>query len=239
MIDLHCHILPDIDDGPRTIDESVAMAKVAAEDGITTIVATPHLNERPYDPAEIDSRVTRLNEVLDRQNIPLSILPGADVSALFRPKQLEGFTINHGPYILLEFPHTHIPHNAGEILFRFQVKGYRPVITHPERNGTVVAKPSALEKILTEGIAVQITAGSLLGTFGRRVKKAAEHLLHSGLVQVIASDAHDLHHRKPGLSKAVAAASKIVGPEVARAMVCDTPGKMLFGMDFEYKKQNF
>lgn len=231
MIDLHCHILPDIDDGPKTFDESVAMARLAAEDGIAAIVATPHVNEKIYDPGEISRRVSWLNHLLRKEKIPVSIMAGADVSVIFKPEQVSQFTINDTEYILVEFPHTHLPRHAGEILEQFVEQGLKPIITHPERNPTISAKPQVLLELLGEYRYVQITAGSLTGDFGIDAKQCAEHLLRAGVVDVIATDAHSTGHRKPLLSQGSLAAAAIVGQDAARRMVFGTPMKIISGMD--------
>jgi len=230
MIDIHCHILPDIDDGPRTFEESVAMARMAAADGITGIVATPHLNEKLYNPNEISRRVSWLNHLLRIEKIPVSIMRGADVSVLFKPGQIEGFTINDTKYILVEFPHTHLPKNSNEILFQFVVNGYKPIITHPERNPSISANPNLLIQLLVNNMYVQITAGSLTGEFGKDAQQCAEHLLRVGVVDVIATDAHSIGHRQPRLSEGMQAAAKIVGMERAKQMVIGNPTKIISGM---------
>jgi protein-tyrosine phosphatase len=231
MIDIHCHILPDIDDGPKTFDQSVAMARMAAEDGIAAIVATPHLNERLYDPNEISRRVYWLNHLLRINKVPVSILRGADVSVLFRPKQLEGFTINDTRYILVEFPPTRLPRSAAEILLQFVVNGLKPIITHPERNPSISANPHLLPQLLGDNMYVQITSGSLTGEFGKDAQKCAEHLLRAGVVDVIATDAHSTTYRKPRLSSGFQAAADIIGLESAKRMVFGNPMKIISGLD--------
>ena len=231
MIDIHCHILPDIDDGPKTFDESVAMAKMAAEDGIAAIVATPHLNEKLYDPVEISRRVHWLNHLLRKAKIPVTILQGADVSVVFRPQQVQGFTINDTEYILIEFPHTHLPWNAREIVGNFVTNGYKPIITHPERNPSISAKPQALLDVLMDSCYVQVTAGSLTGEFGKTAQECAVHLLRAGVVDVLATDAHSTTYRKPGLSAGVKAATGIVGADAAQQMAFGTPAKVIAGLD--------
>lgn len=231
MVDIHCHILPDIDDGPKTFEESVAMAKIAAEDGIAAIVATPHLNEKLYDPIEISRRASWLNHLLRTHHIPVSILNGADVSVVFKPHQVHGFTINDTDYILVEFPHTHLPRHADEILLQFVVEGYKPIITHPERNPSISGNPALLAQLLGPNIYVQITAGSVTGEFGKDAKACAEYLLQAGMVDVIATDAHSTTYRKPRLNVGMEAAAKIVGTEAAKKMVFGNPMKIICGLD--------
>jgi protein-tyrosine phosphatase len=232
MIDIHCHILPDIDDGPKNFDESMAMVRMAAADGITAIVATPHVNNILYSSAEISRRVSWLNHLLRTENIPLIIMPGGDVSVLFGPEQVKGFTLNDTSYLLLEFPHAHLPGNAGEILGEFLVNGYKPIITHPERNPSVIADPKVLLELLRdkEQCYVQITAGSLTGEFGKEAQQCAQHLLRTGVVDVIATGAHSCTNRKPQLSPGVTAAAEIIGAEAAQRMVFGTPAKIIAGL---------
>jgi len=230
MIDIHCHILPDIDDGPNNFDESMAMARMAAADGIAGIVATPHLNEKMYDPVEISRRVSWLNHLLRQEKIPLSIMRGADVSVVFRPTELQGFTINDTEYILVEFPCTHLPKNSKDILFDFTVNGYKPIITHPERNPSISGNPKLLLDLLGEDIYVQVTAGSLTCEFGKGAQQCAQHLLRAGVVDVIATDAHSSTWRKPQLSAGMKAAAEIVGVDAAQRMVFGTPAKIISGL---------
>jgi len=232
MIDIHCHILPDIDDGASSFDESVAMARIAAADGIAAIVATPHLNDTLYNPVEISRRVSWLNHLLRLENIPVTIMPGCEVSVLFGAEQAKGFTLNDTSYILLEFQRTHISRNVGDILNQFVNKGFKPIITHPERNPSVVASPNVLLDALKERehCYVQITAGSLTGEFGREVQQCSHYLLRSGVVDVIATDAHSSNNRKPVLSNGVKVAAEIVGAEAAQRMVFGTPAKIISGL---------
>jgi protein-tyrosine phosphatase len=230
MIDLHCHILPDIDDGPKTLNESMAMARMAAADGIAVIVATPHVNEKLYDPVEITRRVSLLNLQLRKEDIPLTIMPGADVSVVFKPAQVQGFTINDTEYILVEFPHSHLPATAKDILSQFVGHGYKPIITHPERNPSISANPELLLNLSGENIYVQVTAGSLTGEFGKKAQQCAQYLLRAGVVDVIATDAHSAKYRKPILSKGMQAAAEIVGLPEAQRMVFGTPVKIISGL---------
>ena len=232
MIDLHCHILPEIDDGPKTFEESLAMTRLAVADGIHVIVATPHLNENIYDPSEISRRISWLNHLLRKEKIPITIMPGAHVSARFRPDQVQGFTINDTEYILVEFDNTHLPKNVDEILAQFVISGYRPIITHPERNPTIIASPQLLLDLLDKNIHVQVTAGSLTGDFGIEAQQCAQYLLRAGVVDVIATDAHSISHHKPLLSLGVKAAAEIIGSEVAQRMVFSTPAKIISGLSF-------
>ncbi len=229
MIDIHCHILPEIDDGPQDFATAVEMAKIAADDGITTIVASPHIKHTIHSPSLILQYVTELNNQLIRENIPLQILPGADVYALLDPASLRPYTVNNTQYILIEFPYDYLPRNAKEIIFRFMVNGLQPIINHPERNPSVIQNPALLEELLQSNVSVQITADSLTGDFGPDKHHCAAYLLSRGLVDFIATDAHSSVHRRPVLSKAFREAEKIVGPDRATMLVRSNPEAAITG----------
>ncbi|MCJ7603799.1 MAG: hypothetical protein MUO63_20165 [Desulfobulbaceae bacterium] len=229
MIDLHCHILPGIDDGARDGKEALRMARVAADDGITHIVATPHVRETLHPVGFLKKCVARLNSILQKKNVPVEILFGADAYALLAPEKLKGYTINNTRYILIEFPYTHIPSNAGDILFNLGLHGLTPIITHPERIPSVIRNPDTLLSLLSGNVYVQITADSLTGGFGRDVKECTRYLLQKGAVRFIASDAHSADFRRPVLSRALHVAEKIVGKEKARMLVEDNPLAVIFG----------
>ncbi|MEW5746966.1 MAG: CpsB/CapC family capsule biosynthesis tyrosine phosphatase [Nitrospirota bacterium] len=229
MIDLHCHILPGIDDGPAEIGQSIAMARIAAADGITAIVATPHVTEEVYPAEIITQKVQELNRELSRLGIPVAVLQGADVNALLDPDLLRGYTINGSDYLLLEFPYTHLPINTRDILFAMSIKGYIPVITHPERNPSVINNPETLLQLVESTVLVQITAGSLAGEFGQDIRDCAVHLLKRGAVSFIATDAHSTEWRPPVLSKGLRVAEEIVGKERAMRLVTAHPEAVLAG----------
>jgi protein-tyrosine phosphatase len=227
MIDIHCHILPRIDDGPTDMNESIGMASVAAADGISTIVATPHLKDRIYPAEIIASGVAELNRQLAERKIPVRILRGADINAMLSLTLLKNFTINGGRYLLFEFPHTHMPNNAGQIIFNAMVSGLRPIITHPERNPSVVRDPAGLIELKETGALVQITASSLTGDFGPEAQECALFLLKKGAVDIIASDAHSVDGRRPVLSEGLRVAEKILGRGLALRLVEDNPAAVI------------
>lgn len=229
MIDLHCHILPGLDDGAKSMDESIAMARIAAEDGVHTIVATPHIREHVYPVDFLLAMVAELNRQLTGHDIAVTIIPGGDVFAMLPLEQIDKYRIGGTPYVLVEFPYSHIPASAGEILFQLVLRGLRPIITHPERNPSVLRDPQVLLDLLGEDILVQITADSLVGRFGREEQSCALHLLRQKAVHIIASDAHSVVGRVPKLSQGVQVAAKVVGREAALRLVRDNPGAVLAG----------
>jgi len=217
MIDIHCHILPGVDDGASDMDESVAMAKIAADDGITRIVATPHVKDLSLSALRIKTAVEELNMHLKDRNIPVTILPGAEVSALIDPSLLAGYTINGTKYLLIEFSHSHFPLNTLDLIFNLMIKGYKPIIGHPERNPSIIQNPQILFNSIHSGVLVQITADSLTGFFGRNIRACASYLLKKDVVNFVATDAHSSGCRSPILSKGLEVAEKIIGRKKGRS----------------------
>ncbi len=241
MIDLHCHILPDVDDGARTWEESLAMARLAAEDGVQVVVATPHLFcHKMVDLKELNQkevilqRISEFQEKLAEENIPLTILPGCEFPLSLEALELldsdQVLTINDGKrYLLLEMPDLSIPPATPDICFRLQSQGITPIITHPERHFVFQERPEKLAPLIDLGCLVQLTAGSLTGNFGRRVEKVSRTMVKKGYVHLLASDAHSTRSRPPLLGPAVAKLSRLVGKDAAVAMVTTLPEKIIKG----------
>ena len=282
MIDLHTHILPGLDDGAKTIEESVQMCWKSYKDGVRTIVATPHTLNGLYlnDREAILLKVSELNSALKKfgltndlnvpndNNVPnvirdnatthrrmdastlrpkdpmtqlpndsmtdFRILPGSDVrlceNTLSHLDQGKVMTIGDGKkYLFLEFPFQGIPHQAEEIIFQVMQRGMIPIITHPERNIELGQRPRRYYEMIRVGCLGQVTAMSLTGELGPRIKQVAERLLTNKLIHFIASDAHSPDGRPPILSEAVRMAEKIVGKEEAKKMVTEYPQAILDG----------
>lgn len=211
MIDLHCHILPGIDDGAVDIREALAMADLAARDGIRTIVATPHTERGECLAARVRQHVAEINIQLKKHKIPVTILAGAEIAQHHFHSRLAACTLADTDYILLELPSDFSPITVAQDLFALLELGLRPIIAHPERNRTVISRPDVLFDILSHGIFVQLNAGSLTGEFGPTVRECAMYLLRREAVHFIASDAHSASFRKPELSLAVHKASRLIG----------------------------
>ena len=241
MIDIHAHILPGLDDGAKNWDQTLEMARLAVEDGITAMVATPHLYQgRSADPNRINSKevilqhVAQLKDRLYEEKIPLEILPGCDFPLSFESLKFlddgRALTINDANrYLLLELPDTSLPPTMEEICFQLQSKGITPIITHPERHMIMQEMPYKLKRLIDLGCLVQITGNSLTGWFGRRVKKIARQFVKLGYVHLLATDTHDPKRRPPVLSQAVAELTRLIGQNRAQAMVNDIPQKIIAG----------
>ena len=201
MIDIHCHILPCLDDGPVNLGQSLEMCRLAEKDGIRTIVATPHIRSPFPRPERISLVLSLLNLRLAEEKISVTVLSGGEVNVLEMPPDPETYVLHKGPYLLIEFPHTHLPGNARELLFRLCADGLVPIITHPERNGGVLRNPARLEALLDSNIKVQVNAESLTGYFGADVAECARFLLKRRIVHFLGTDAHSPTDRRPVLSR--------------------------------------
>lgn len=218
MIDIHCHILPGVDDGPRTIEESLEMAKQAEQQGITTIVATPHHRNGSFDNSKnsIIQEVSFLNRELARENIDIEILPGQETriygELVEETSGEELLTVNNtGIYILIEFPSSHLPRYANKLLFDLQMKGFVPIIVHPERNREISENPGKLYQLIKEGALSQLTASSVTGKMGKKIKKMSLDLIFHHQAHLIASDAHNTTTRPFDLREAYETIEKEFG----------------------------
>jgi protein-tyrosine phosphatase len=241
VIDLHAHILPGLDDGARTWEESLEMARMAVADGITVMVATPHLYQgRSPDPERVNKkevileRLAQFRQKLAAAEIPLEVLPGCEFPLGFESLHLLEqdlvLTLNDGQrYLLLELPGMALPPALEDIIFQLQSQGLTPIITHPERHMLLQERPEKLARLIDLGCLIQLTGSSLTGGFGRLVRKIARQMVKAGYIQVLATDAHSPSHRPPVLSLAVKELSRLVGPEQARAMVTVFPRKIIRG----------
>ena len=237
MIDIHSHILPGLDDGPKNLDDALLMCEIARRDGIKTIVATPHNLDGSYENerALIARETAFLNKALRQRKIDINILPGSDTRLDPRLLKMleEGrvMTINDaGKFLLLELSSFFVSEHVKHQLFQLRLRGVTPVISHPERNETLMEDLDALGEFIKMGALTQITAGSITGDFGRSVQKNSLRLLGSDMVHVLATDAHNASSRPPVLSRALRAISKEMGDEEARRMVLDTPQSIINGI---------
>lgn len=232
VIDLHTHILPGIDDGCRTLEESVELARAAAEDGVRTLAATPHVRfEYPNDPAVMERLVGQVQAAVDKAGVPIEILPGGELALdwldQLTPEELDRFGLGgNSAVVLLEFPYSGWPLELDGRVFRLQADGKTVVLAHPERNAEVQADPASLEELVARGVLVQVTASSLDGRVSSASRKTARALLDRGLAHLLASDAHTPDVRRVGLR----AASEAVGdPDLARWLTEDIPRALIDG----------
>lgn len=229
MIDLHCHILPGIDDGAKDLEVSIQMARMAVDDGIVTTVCTPHITPGIYnnDAWIIQEKIELLQNALDERQIPLELLSGADIHIApdLGQKMNEGVypTVAGTRYFLFEPPHHVVPPRIVELAKQLLDMGYIPLLTHPERLTWIDGHYDIVERLDEAGCAVQITAAAITGRFGKGPQYWSERMLDEGRVDVVASDAHNLTGRPPVLSAARDAVSERLGENAGQIMVEDNP----------------
>jgi protein-tyrosine phosphatase len=232
VIDVHSHILAGLDDGARSIEESREIARRAADEGVSAIVATPHVRaDYPTTPDEIEAGVEELNADLEQHAIAVRVLPGAeiDVGVLWQipSVDLSRLTLGQtGRYLLLETPYRGSPVSLLGAVARLRQRGITTVLAHPERNPVVQDRPNAIDGLLRAGALVQVTAASLDGRLGRSVQLAAEKLLQTGTVHVLASDAHSPALRDVAFAGAV---ESVGDDELARFLTQDAPAAIIAG----------
>ena len=233
MIDLHNHILPGVDDGAETFEQSLAMARMALNDGITTIVATPHRNSWTYHdpPADAQRRLTELKVHCQEAGCVIDLLLGGE--AFIAPDLAEqiksglALTINGSRYLMVEWAIDQFPAYADHAIFDLRVHGIVPIIAHAERYRAVQRNVDSLATLVRRGAMVQVTAGSLAGESGSGARRAAEQILLANLGHVLATDSHSIQQRPPILASARARAEELIGTERARALVVDVPRQII------------
>lgn len=208
MIDLHSHILPGLDDGATDLDDALEIARAAVADGITTLAATPHVREDyPTTADAMEGGVRQLRRAFEREGIGLELLPGGEVSLeqldRLSRDELRRFGLGGNPkYLLLETPYSGWPQPFPEIVSRLSSSGVVAVVAHPERNQAVQSELARVEELVAAGALIQVTAASLDGRLGSRIRACADRLVVAGLVHMVASDAHTAGIREAGLSQA-------------------------------------
>lgn len=237
MIDLHCHMLPAIDDGAPEWDTALEMARIAIGDGIRVTICTPHIYPGLYENTAqgIRAAVTVFEERLQQAGLSLKLGVGADTHLV--PDLLAGLrsgripTLNGSRYFLLEPPHHVAPPRLLETCFALLASGYLPIITHPERLSWIEDNYPLFQELAHRGVWMQVTAGSLTGRFGPQARYWAERMLDEGLVHLLATDAHGVQHRPPLLAEGRRAAERWLGPQEAMRLVEERPQGVIQDID--------
>lgn len=235
MIDLHCHLLPGIDDGPKNLLEAIDLCRSAADNGIRKAVTTPHIIPGRYD-NNVET-ITHAWELVRKElvagEIPLELGMAAEVRLdpvvidMLREQQVPFLgKYDDEPLLLLEFPHTHIPPGSMEFIKWCLKEGIRPMIAHPERNGDVISNLKKIEPFVKAGCLLQLTAASLEGVFGPEPRKRGIQMIKRDWVTIIASDAHNLRGRVPRMEPARQVAAKIIGDDRSWELVRDVPAEL-------------
>ncbi|WP_199726425.1 tyrosine-protein phosphatase [Acidipila sp. EB88] len=226
MIDIHHHLLPGLDDGSPNMETSVKMAEMAASDGITHIVCTPHANDRFTYSRERNEAL--LNELRARINGKVTLGLGCDFHMSYDNIQdaldnVGRYSINGGKYVLVEFADSHISETATDSLYELTMVKQRPIITHPERNPVLQRHPEKLAAWIRDGALVQVTASSLSGRFGRTAQATAEKMLKRNWVHFLATDAHNVESRAPIMSQGFEFLRKHYGQSTAERLCIHNP----------------
>lgn len=229
MVDIHNHLLPGLDDGSPNLETSIAMARIAASDGITHILATPHANSTyEFRPEEINLRLSRLKAALSDEGLPLTLASGCDFhlsydniqDAIAHPQK---YTLDQRDYLLVELPDHGLSPNLDEAFYELSLAGMKPILTHPERNPTLQRNPSRLADWIRMGVLIQVTANSVLGHMGHTAAKMAHQLLSDRWVHFLATDAHNTQSRPPRMLAARNAVAKKYGTNYADRICTTNP----------------
>jgi protein-tyrosine phosphatase len=242
MIDLHCHLLPGIDDGPDTLEEALELARMAVEDGITHAVVTPHVHPGRWENTRVDiaQHCADFRIELKEHSIPLSLGFAGEVR--LTDELMEQVANDDIPFygevggyqvMLLEFPHGHIIPGSEKLVAWLLDRNIRPLIAHPERNKQVMKEPARLLPFIEAGCWLQLTAGSLLGAFGERARQLSEQLMAQDMITVVASDGHNARARPPCLRQAYDHISEHYGEPRAQRLMQEMPAQIVAGKSSE------
>jgi len=243
MVDIHHHLLPGLDDGAKSFEMSVAMARLAAADGITHVVCTPHANGTyAFDPAVNAAKTDELRALLAAERIPVTLGRGCDFHLSYdnvRNAQADParYSINGLGYLLVEVPDFGLPPALTETFYELQLAGLTPILTHPERNPTLLAEPERMREWLRGGVMVQVTADSLTGHKGKPAMRMAHDLLEKRWVHFLASDAHNTTSRPPRIRDAHDLVANKYGSSYARSLCVTNPLAVFTGKPFELEEE--
>lgn len=239
MIDLHTHLLPAIDDGASDLDETLAMLAIAVEDGIQTIVGTPHYGgydgSAPLYPQLVAEQLALVRRSVQEQQIPVAVNAGFELTLTPALAELgataQSLGIGAGRYLLVELPFTLWPPFAFDVFFQLQSAGLRPILAHVERYDAILRQGALAEDLVRKGVLLQVNGDSLLGTGGPRIQRCAQNLLDRGLVSFLASDAHSSRQRPPRLQEAARLAARQIGAAAAEVLVIGNPAAVIADTD--------
>ncbi|WP_263365759.1 tyrosine-protein phosphatase [Edaphobacter bradus] len=229
MIDIHHHLLWGLDDGAATLETSLAMARMAAADGITHVVCSPHSNgQYVYQPAVIDKKIAELQHQINQEGLNLKLGRGCDFHLSYDNIQEAKadparFSINGLGYLLAEIPDYGLSPSLTEVFYQLQIDGLSPILTHPERNATLQEDASRLVDWLRGGVLIQITAGSVMGRMGKKAERMAHELLAKRWVHFLATDAHNITSRPPKMREVFELVAQQYGPDYAHLLCVSNP----------------
>jgi protein-tyrosine phosphatase len=237
MIDIHCHILPNVDDGSESLEESIAMAKIAESEGITKIVNTSHCHfDFKYKKGnELKLELEKFNQALKEENINIEVLLGNELyytsDLIERFDELDFFSMNNSKYILMEFSPINFPKNIEDVIYEIKIRGYIPIIAHAERYKQVQEDVNIVLDCIKEGALIQVNASSILGKNGEKVEDTSKKLLDNNMVHFVATDAHSSNRRRPLIKDSYNYILKNYGKEVSEKLFIENPTAVIENRD--------
>lgn len=237
MIDIHCHILPNVDDGSESLEESIAMAKIAESEGITKIVNTSHCHfDFKYKKGnELKLELEKFNQVLKEENINIEVLLGNELyytrDLIERFNELDFFSMNNSKYILMEFSPINFPKNIEDVIYEIKIRGYIPIIAHAERYKQVQEDVNIVLDCIKEGALIQVNASSILGKNGEKAEDTSKKLLDNNMVHFVATDAHSSNRRRPLIKDSYNYILKNYGKEVSEKLFIENPTAVIENRD--------
>lgn len=250
MIDIHSHILPNIDDGAKDIEESIEMAKLYLENGIQKVIATPHYIEGYENSPKKDNIIIldRFREILRKEGLELEVYLGNEIyitmNIFIFLKEKRVATLNNSSYILLEFPMLNMPIFVEGLIYNLLLKGYVPIIAHPERNKKIIDNPNILYNLINKGALAQLNLPSLVGRYGHEIKTTGEILLKHNMIHFVSTDAHSKHKRSPKVSNSLNILKNLVDAKTFEEITFINPSKVIEDKEIfpnkpiEYNKKN-
>ena len=242
MVDIHCHLLPGVDDGAPSVEVSLAMLRRGWEEGTEAAVLTPHLRpgHGPQQAGLHQQRFAQLQEAARRAGLPVALHLGAEIEFRFglaTAARWPGVALAGGRHVLVDLPSGPLSPALAQGFFELRAAGFRPILAHPERSRGLAGSPQLLQQLRDQEVLCQVDGGSLTGRFGRRARSAAEDLVRRGWVEFAASDAHDLEHRPFTLRRARARVAELAGPEEAERLFAANPRRLVEGNEI-VRRQN-
>lgn len=237
MIDIHCHILPNVDDGSESLEESIEMAKIAESEGITKIVNTSHCHfDFKYKKGnELKLELEKFNQALKEENINIEVLLGNELyytsDLIERFDELDFFSMNNSKYILMEFSPINFPKNIEDVIYEIKIRGYIPIIAHAERYKQVQEDVNIVLDCIKEGALIQVNASSILGKNGEKAEDTSKKLLDNNMVHFVATDAHSSNRRRPLIKDSYNYILKNYGKEVAEKLFIENPTSVIENRD--------
>lgn len=237
MIDIHCHILPNVDDGSESLEESIAMAKIAESEGITKIVNTSHCHfDFKYKKGnELKLELEKFNQALKEENINIEVLLGNELyytsDLIERFDELDFFSMNNSKYILMEFSPINFPKNIEDVIYEIKIRGYIPIIAHAERYKQVQEDVNIVLDCIKEGALIQVNASSILGKNGEKAEDTSKKLLDNNMVHFVATDAHSSNRRRPLIKDSYNYILRNYGKEVSEKLFIENPTAVIENRD--------